>query len=204
VLKSVAGAQPAVAVVAEDPGHALPGVGDLLERDAAVEAHPVADSEPGGGAAKLLLAISAAEEVEGGREGGALAGQDGQSLHDVLEAVQGGERARVDQAQRAVGHERPLRVPPGVEPGENGPVVDDGKLPGGDPEGQEPLVAGLRHRDGAGRRRDRETLCCREPGDQEGAGRPGPAGPEELRGRLVEVEDDRDPEEAKGQGGEDE
>jgi hypothetical protein len=133
------------------------------------------------------------------RELGAPLGQDRDGVDDVGEAVERGERSRVGEAERAVGHERAARVGAGVEAGQHRPVPDHAELPLRDAERDVPLVARLVHREDPVGDRRRDSLDDRQGADGDRVRRPGPARPEELGRRLVEVQQQRDPGQAEGQ-----
>ena len=99
-----------------------------------MERHPFADPEPGRPFAQLGLAVAATVQVETDVEVGAVGRQSADGVERDLELVGRGQRAGVDDPQRAVGSECPARMRAGVEQLEVRRVRHDRQLGRIDPE----------------------------------------------------------------------
>ena len=152
----------------------------------------IGEGRPGDLGLERWRAVPAAIEIEPDRQIGPTGTQLGQRLDHDVQLIGGREGPGVDEAQDAIGHERALREPPGVEAGEVGRVAHDVDLVGRDADVTEPLGEGVVDRDGSAGGGEREPLLEPERHLRGRARGAREACPEELGHRLVQVEDHRD------------
>ena len=157
-----------------------------------MEGDPVAEPEADGLLAPGRLGVAPAVDVEAdvqGRTGGA---QPGDRAEDGVDLVDRCQRPGVHEPDRAVGLERAARVGARIEPHDRGRVADDVDLVARDAQPDEPVRhRGIDGHDGGGDR-DRCPLLDEEGLVGERVRRAREPAPEELRHRLVQVEQERD------------
>jgi hypothetical protein len=161
---------------------------DVLDRDAAVEDDPVRNAQVGGLGRECRPTVAAAVDVEHDIE-------VGPRRHDLrdrrdrdIELVGRGQRPRVDKPQPAVLTERTPWMGADVEPPERRAVDHDRGLGRRNPEPHESVAHRRVDRDRRARQRDRQPLLQQQQAVDEAVRGPGESTPEELRHRLVEVE----------------
>ena len=170
---------------------AATAAGHVVDRDAAVERHPVGDAELVGQRPELVLGIAAAVEVEADVEVGPLRGNARHGADRDVQLVRRGQGTGVDQPQRAIRAEGAARVGRRVEPRERRAVDDDrrpcrARRPS---RSSRSRIASLTV-SVARRERDRQPLLEeQQAGGSAGSPTRGKRRHEELRHRLVEVED---------------
>ncbi len=130
-------------------------------------------------------------DLEARIEIGAPRGQAGDRPDRDVDLVGGSQAARVDQPQRAIRAERPGRVGRGVEPRERRAVDDDRDLVRPDAQAEQPVAHRRIDRQRPRRDGDRQALLEQEQAVEGGIDGTWKALLEELRHRLVEIEDER-------------
>ena len=169
-----------------------------------MERHPVADPQLGGTGAQPRLCVTAPVDLQGHGERRPGAAEAGDRLDRNVQLVGRGERAGVDEPERAIGAEGAPWVRRRVEPGERRAVEQDRDLVGGNADRDEPSGKGIVDRDRSAGHADGQALLEDEQTMDERVRDAREAHPEELRHRLVEVDHERHPDEPERQPGEDE